>query len=86
MIRARRECSTILCRNNSVRSTTERCIWSTPETDHPRQNQSLSVVSQDARVVLKALATRAEANIAIDDALQKRITVRLKDVPFLAFS
>jgi len=37
-------------------------------------------------VVLKDLATRAEANIAIDDALQRRITVRLKDVPFLAFS
>jgi len=37
-------------------------------------------------VVLKDLATRAEANTAIDDALQGRITFRLKDVPFLAFS
>lgn len=34
-------------------------------------------------MVLKDLAAQAEVNIAIDDALQRRITVRLKDVPFL---
>lgn len=43
---------------------------------------SCDVISQDIRTVLKDLAAQAEVNVAIDDTVQKRITIRLKDVRF----
>ncbi|GEM_PF-1510211 len=43
---------------------------------------SCDAVSQDIRVVLKDLAARAGVNIVIDDNVQRRVTIQLKDVPF----
>ena len=41
---------------------------------------SCDAVSQDIRVILKDLASQACVNIVIDDNVQRRVTVQLKDV------
>jgi type II secretory pathway component GspD/PulD (secretin) len=39
-------------------------------------------MSQDIRAVLRDLAAQAGVNIAIEDSIQNRITIRLNEVPF----